>query len=199
MEMHPIAPPNAMMRINCFESSFSQPQGQNISLSFLHQTRWGNTRWAQPNLQFCSISKNCILIQPICRKIFLGGEGEGGVYGGKESRWGAFPTVLQSSDPFAKTKVNFFFENINDSLNYNFMGSETFSDFLFYAPSHLVRDEGQLVTIKTPVRATQILSNSRMLVQQVGQEKNLTMSKNVNSPFNLIFQLHLLLSSYSLL
>ena len=41
----------------------------------------------------------------------------------------------------------------------------------------------QLAAIETPGKGLRILSNFRILVPYMGEEKNVTMSKNVKSPF----------------
>ena len=88
----------------------------------------------------------------------------------------------------------FFSSHMRDLFNYNFIIIDKFP--VLYGPwglkqrktpifcSHLGRAEmRQLATFKTPARGLRILSNIRILVPKVGEEKKHVYIKNVNSPF----------------
>ena len=78
----------------------------------------------------------------------------------------------------------FFSSHMRDLFNYNFIIIDKFP--VLYGPWGLKQrktEMRQLATFKTPARGLRILSNIRILVPKVGEEKKHVYIKNVNSPF----------------
>ena len=78
----------------------------------------------------------------------------------------------------------FFSSHMRDLFNYNFIIIDKFP--VLYGPWGLKQrktEMRQLATFKTPARGLRILSNIRILVPKVGEEKKHVYTKNMNSPF----------------